>query len=618
MTYQTVTSGADARWWLEPENEKHQRVLAVVRSIRMNQEYRKLTDLLHESLYGNMPASAFGRGQGRKFAPAARLTLNVVRNMIGAVTSKIAAKNKPKPTFLTEEGNFELRTQAQNLEKFVAGVFYESGVYAELADCFRDACVYGTGVLKAYEEDGRCVVERVRPKEIVVDDGEGADCKPRNLYQRKYYDRLVLRALAESWGCDERVLAAIDLCPPDSEDMEAGFMTTADQVLVTEAWHLGETEKKPGRHVVVIEGATLVDEEWKGPFPFSFLRWAKDQESFFGVGLAEELRGIQNEINKLLQQIQKGHHLIAGHWLVQQGSMLTSQINNDLAAIVKYTGTPPQYQAPQVIAPEVYNHLWQLYAKAFEIAGISQLQATGMKPAGLNSGAAQRVYNDIQTERFLEVGQAYEEFVVEAARQVVRCAKRIGSGYRVRSVDKNSIEFIDWADVDIAEDLYVIRVYPTSLLPSTPAGKLAWAEDMMKAQVIPPEDILDIVDFPDTEAYAKRKNAARRVIERNIAQMLKTGDPVSPEPFDNHELALRLVNEAYHEARLDGVPDEKLQLLRDYMAVSQKMMPKPPAPPAPPPMMPPPGGPMPMGPGPMGPPPGEPMPPPEMMPPVAA
>ena len=89
--------------------------------------------------------------------------------------------------------------------------------------------------------------------------------------------------------------------------------------------------------------------------------------------------------------------------------------------------------------------------------------------------------------------------------------------------------------------------------------------------------------------------------------MLKTGDPVAPEPTDNHELALRMVNEAYAEARLDGVPEEKLQLLRDYMAVTQSYLPKPapdmaaPSPPvdqmAPPP---PPMGPD-MGPPPMGP-----------------
>ncbi len=598
MSDEQMPPNTDAQWWLLPEGKKHERMLSVVRAIRTEQEYRKLTDLLHESMYGNSggTAMAFGRAALPQFMGGqSRLSLNVCRNMVSAVTSKIAAKNKPKPTFLPDGGDYEDRENCEKLEKFVGGVFYESGVYATLTQCFRDMCVTGTGVLRATDEDGEAVLARVKQKQIVVDDDEGADMKPRSMFQRKYVDRLVAIKL---WGNGDPIRERlIRDCPRDTEDIESGYRSSADQILVTEGWHLGETKKTKGRWVGAIEGLTLWDLEWEGDFPFAFMRWTEAVEGFWGVGLVEELRGIQAEINKLLQQIQKGHHLIAGHWLVQQGSTLTAQINNDLAAIVKYTGQPPQYQAPAIIAPEVYSHLWQLYAKAFEIAGISQLQATSQKPSGLDSGVALREYNDIQTERFLEVGQAYEEFVVEAARQVIRVAKRIGGKYRVRAIGKGEVTFIDWADITLKNEP-TIKVHPTSLLPTTPAGKLEWAQDMINSKAIPAEDVLDIVDFPDTEAYAKRKNAPRRIIERNIGHILKTGEAVSPEPMDNHQLALRLVNEAYAEARLDMVPEAKLQKLRDYLAVTQSYLPKP-APPAPPPMAM--GAPPPMDP--MGPPP---------------
>lgn len=610
----------DSRWWLDPEGDKHEGLLRVVRHVRQMQEYRKVSDLLHASLYGNLPMLGFGLGSAfqRRTPSNSRLSLNVVRNMVGAVTSKIAAKNKPKPSFLTEGGDYELRCKAEMLEKFVSGVFYDSGVYPALTRCFRDACVYGTGALKVYEDGEKVCVERVIPWELVVDDGEALYGEPRNLYQRRYYDKLVLRALYapdvdEDTPADDpqAVLArAIDAARGDADDAEYAYQTTAEQVLVTEGWHLAEGHGLKGRHVIVINGATLLDEEWDGPFPFAFMRWSEPVVGFFGVGLAEELLGIQQEINKLLLEIQRGHHLIKGHYLVEASSKVTSaQLNNDLAAIVKYSGAAPQYQAPGIISPEVYSHLWQLYAKAFEISGVSQLNATGQKPSGLNSGAAQRAYQDIQTERFLEVGQNYEEFVVEAARQVVRCAKRVSGSYKVKAPGKGGVEVIDWNDIDIDEDSYVIRVYPTSMLPTTPAGKLAWAQDMINSGAIPPEDVLDIVDFPDTESYANRKNAPRKLIERNIGHMLKTGEFVSPEPFDNHQLALKLVNEAYAEARLDGVPEPKLELLRRYMADSADLA-KPPEPPPPPPGAMPPPGPGPMPPGPMGPPGGPPMMPP--------
>lgn len=609
----------DGQWWLRPDGDEKtspkdiaNRVLAVVKHIRGNQEHRKLDDLIHASLYGNLPLVGFGLGTYSQRSPtASRLTLNVVRTMVAAVVSKIAAKNKPKPKFIPEGGDYETREKAQRLEMFVDGVFYESGVYALLAKVFRDACIYGTGCLKITDGDGRVDVERVIPWELVVDDGEALYGEPRNIYHRRYYDRLVLKRL---WASNDPEMAeAINNAPRDSEDAEYAYQTTADQLLVTEAWHLGEGEGVPGRHTVCIENYTLLDEEWEGPFPFAFMRWSEPLVGFFGVGLAEELRGVQSEINKLLQQIQRGHHLITGHYLVQHGGQVTtSMLNNDLAAIVKFKGAKPTYEAPQIISPEVYNHLWQLYAKAFEISGISQLNATGMKPAGLDSGEAQRVYQDIQTERFLEVGQAFEELVVEASRQVVRCAKRVGGSYTVRAQDGGKLEKLSWSDVAIPEDLYRIRVHPTSMLPSTPAGKLAWMNDMLQSGHIPPEDVMDIVDLPDIEAYKKRRLAARKIIERNIAHMIKTGEFVSPEPFDNHQLALRLVNEAYHDARLDGVPEEKLELLRRYMADSEDLDAQAnPPPPMPPEAMPP--GPMPPPPmGPPMPPDGMPMPAPPM------
>jgi hypothetical protein len=617
------------QWQTAEKGAVHVRMLAAVRTIREEQSSEKLQDMLYASLYGNMPALGFGLGaQRRGILGQNRLALNVIRNMVAAVTSKVAAKNKPKPTFLTEEGNYEQREKAEKLEKFTGGVFYESGVYAVLGRCFRDACVWGTGILKVYPADGRVEVERIRKPEVVVDSDEGRDGDPPNIYHRRYIDTLVLIEMATKWAkedgkSDEEIVgivAAIRRASQarDPDDVEYTYRTTADQTLVTEGWYKAPTRDKKGRHAICIEGCDLHDEPWEGGAPLIFLRWSEPMEGFWGVGLAEELAGVQAEINKLLQQIQKGHHLITGHYLVEQGSKVTTtHINNDLASIVKYSGVAPQYQPPQIISPEVYSHLWQLYAKAFEIAGISQLNATGQKPAGLNSGAAQRAYQDIQTERFLEVGQSYEEFVVETARQVVSCAKRVGGTYRVRSVAKGGIEFIDWSEIDLDEDMYAIRVFPTNLLPSTPAGKLQLGEDLMKLGMSP-EDMSDVIDFPDTDGWLKRRLAPRRVIERNIGHILKTGEFVSPEPFDNHKLALRLVNEAYASARLDKVPEAKLELLRRYMADTSDFLGLPPPGPGQaidpmahgaPPMMPPPGGPMPPGmpPGPpMMPPPGAP------------
>lgn len=576
----------NAQWWKLPEGRRYDGVIGTVKRIRTNQAYRKTLDLLHASLYGALPIAGFGYASWSYQGPIReKLSLNIVRNMVGAVTSKVASKSKPRPKFLTDGGDYDQQTRAENLEKFVAGCFYEGKLYAKTTGSFTHCGIFGTGVIKtfAHPETKRIAYEKTMPWEIVVDDGESLYGSPRTMFQRKYYDRAVLKEIYASEDTEEaRELAGhIDRCATDPEDAEYAYETTADQVLVTEAWHLPSGPGAgDGLRVVCINGADLEASEWtRDSFPFAFMRWSEPVVGFFGTGLAEELCGIQAEINKLLRQIQRGHHLIAGHYLVGNGAdVTTAHINNDLSAIVRYTGTPPQYVAPTIISPEIYQHLWQLYAKGFEIAGISQLNATGQKPAGLNSGVAQREYQDIQSERFLEIGQRYEDFILEIAQQTIDCIRESG-GYQVKGVNKDSVEYIDWGDVEMDEKDYVLKAWPVSMLPATPAGRMQWAEDMIAQQLIPPEDILEIIDFPDTEAYAERANAPRKLVERNIDWMLRKGEVVTPEPYDDHALALRLCNQAYHRARLTMVPEDRLQLLRDYMAATTQLMQPPPAPP---------------------------------------
>lgn len=613
-------------WFDLPEGEAGDSLITNVKSIRNNQAYRKLLDMRHACMYGNIQLAGWDSsglmGRGSMFND--RLSLNVVKSMVDSVTSEIAAIATPKPTFLTEGGNYEMQQQAKNLENAVGGAFYEGDANKALIRSFSHAGVFGTGPVKIYPdfENKRVAYENVLPWELVTDDGESIYASPRSMYQRRYVDRKRLQSLFAKE--DEVLWSKIQVCAIDNEDVEFAYMTTADQVLVTEGWHLpSSVDAGDGRHILAVDGATLLDEKWtREGFPFALMRWSDPIVGFWGTGLAEELMGIQLEINKLLRQIQRGQHLIAGHYLVAAGSNVTTQhINNDLAAIVKYSGAPPQYIAPSIISPEIYQHLATLIQRAYEVAGVSQLSATGQKPAGLNSGAAQREYQDIQSKRFAEKIRRYERHVLNVAEQTVDCAKELAAKgkYEVRGVSKKSIEFLDWSEVNLAKTSYVIELFPTSAIPSTPAGKMEWAEDMIKVTQIPPEDIMDIMDFPDTEEYSKMANADRNVIKRNISEMLKTGEVVRPEPYDNHMLAMRLTRQAYHNARLDGVPEEKLQLLRDYMDATEAHMnpePPPPDPNAMPPAMPP--QPMMDAGMPMGGPPMDPnMMPPDAMPPMA-
>lgn len=580
----------DYVWWAADYDKKHERLWDVVTRLRRAQDYRRMNDLLHASLYGNVSLTGFApQNYGRAPAGAhGRLSLNVVKNMTSAVISKIAAKNKVKPTFITQGGNYALKRKARNLEKLVSGVFYDLKVYRKQLAIMRDACVFGTGALKIYtdEECTRIHAERVPIWELLTDDAESIYGEPRCLYHRRYYDRLVLAAMFP------QLREQIRLATQDQEDNAAAPDLLSDYIPVVEAWHLPSgPDANDGRRVMALNNVTLVDEPYEREgFPFALLRWSEDPAGFFGVGLAYELLGIQAEINDLLEEIQRAHRLIKGHYLVEHNSkVILTHLNDDLAAIVRYAGVAPMYQAPTAIAPDVYQHLWNLYQKAYEISGISQLSAQSAKPAGLNSGVALREYDDIQTERFLEVGTRLEDWTLDVAEQVVERARDISeaNGFKVKARSKNFIETIDFREVDMKADEYVLQVFPTSMLPSTPAGRIAFVQDMINSKMVEPEDGFELIDFPDTEQYAARRNARRRLLERNIEEIIEKGEWVAPEPNDDHDLTLREMPSIIAQARLDGVEPDTMDLLYRYETLSQRLQtmgqPPPAAPPAAPP-----------------------------------
>lgn len=593
-------SEVDLRWWTAPKDDAHEAVWAALRQIKRAQSSRRLNDILHLSLYGNMKAPGFNPYEWQQM-PArahARLSLNVVRNVIGAVVSKIAAKNKVKPSFLTMGGDYSMKRKAEQLEKLVQGVFYKQKLYQKQRAVFRDACIFGPGPLKIITSpSGKDLVyERTPQWELSVDDQDAFAGDPRCMYQEKWYDVAVLSALFPE---HKDAIEKASKSPVDGHAYDTS-QTTANIVPVVETWHRRSgDDADDGRRVVCLPNVTLGDAEWvEDYFPFAVMRWSEDPMFYFGTGLAYELAGIQAEINTLLLEIQRAHRLVKGHWAVQQGSKVNLRhINDDLMAIVQYSGVEPRYYTPVAVAPDVYQHLWNLYEKAYEISGVNQLSATSAKPAGLDSGEAIRTFDDIQTERFMEVGTMLEDWTMEVTEQTVDRCRDISKahGFKVNARSKDMIEQIDFKDVDLPKDSYIIQVFPTSQLPSTPAGRKQWVLDMTNSNnpLMSPEDAFELLGFPDTDEFAKRRNARRKVIERNAEKVILDGEWVSPEPFDLHEYAVPYFNDMLAVARLDGVPDKNLDLGRRYIALTVKLQAQanPPPPPPPDPGMLPPGAP---------------------------
>jgi hypothetical protein len=626
------------RWWgadLTPE-ERAKAICGLTSELRTKEGSRRADYAFWLDMYGSSEFSGNSIGMwvttGHGAPP---LSLNVVRVVCDTARSEIT-QSKPRPRFLTEDGDYRLRRRAQKLQQFMDGLFYETKQYQLSPRVFDHAAIFGNGFELPYEAFDKVCIERVPPWEYLIPKAESYTGKPRQLFRSKPYDRYYLQELAEQWSIAEtgerstlrkhRIREALDKAGAPMNDELFGLDgRESDLVMVHEAWRLPDGPGVAGRHTIAVDGAELFDEEHtEEDFPPCHLRWDHDPQFFWGSGICEALQGVQYEINRLAMNIQEAHHLLGSpFWAVPRAATINeSAFNNMPGSLIEFDGPqPPQLVAPVVVSADTYQYLWTLYDKAFELARVSPLSATGQKPAGLNSGEAQRVYEDVQNKRFGPVHDDYDEFHMEVSRKLLRLARKIAerkkTPFVARYVGDHFVKTVSLKEADIEDKWMVLKVNPSSALPSTPAGKTATIEQWIQLGWLSPEDGKELIGFPDLEAFMKRTTVNRELLENNIDSILDHGKAAYwPEPFDDLNLLKMGMTLAYIEAKNQKVEEDKLDVFRQYVARCVSLLSSPPPPPADPNAPAGPGGPASGGPppGPGGPP-GPPGPPPPGAPP---
>lgn len=582
------TAFAD-KWWNADAATANKSLFGLVRYVEKNQAYRSALNLRYARLYSNteilgLSSGTYARTTSNNFANN-RVTLNVVKSCVDTAASKIS-KNKPRPLFLTENGDYNLKHKAKLLNQYMEGMFDETDIYRTGQRVFTDACVFGTGCLKLYIDPAskKIKAERIFIDEIIIDDIEGMYGTPTQIHQRKYYDRDQLIKMFPDK--EEQIKSASTALRG-----ETATQSTANNVIVVESWHLPSSkDAKDGKHAICVDNATLIFEDYdKNFFPFVFFRWTDKLVGFWGMGLAEELIGIQLEINKVLRNIQQAQQLMAVPrvFVDVASNIVGAHITNDIGGIIKYQGTPPTFQSPNAMNPEVYQYVDTLYKRAYEITGISLMSAQAKKPEGLNSGVAIREFDDIASERFVLTSMRYEDFYMEAARQILILSKElyeIDPKLTVKAQNNKFIRKIKWKEVNMDEDEFSMKIFPVSLLPTTPAGKLQTVQELVQAGLIDQDRALALLDFPDLEGFLSLRTAAQDNIERILGIMMEEGRYIPPEPFMNLQLALEITQETYLKARCDNLEEDKLELLRTFMDDIQTLLAAnaPPMPTAPP------------------------------------
>ena len=561
-------------WDRVPQGECHKHVFTHVEAVEREQRDIHTNNVEYARLYSNREEPGLSPSQRARFREADLVTENVIQSVVDTATSLIG-KSRPKIRILTDNADWSLQQTAKRLEKYLWGLFQALRVHESLTAIFRDACIFGTGVLKLYVRKGKICVERCLIDEIIVDENECPHGgQPRQMQHVRLVSKEVLKALYPDHA------NAIEQSGKGYRYEFAGYRPVdPGMVLVVETWHLGPD----GRHSICVSEGTLLDEVYSEDyFPFVFYHWSPPLTGFYGQGLAEALLGFQIRINELNDFIQRCQDLIAVPRVAIDvaAKMFKPHLDNEIGAIIPYSGKPPVFFTPTALNAEIYQYKEQLKQSAFEFAGISKMAAQATRPEGVEAAVAMRELSDNQSQRFSVQQQRFEDAAIQVAEMICRlCVKMYGKGKGSKPptvfMAEKFVQTIDWPEVDLDEKRFVLSVQAASIMSETPAGRLQRVIELAQYGVqLDQAELRRLLGHPDiglSDSYAQAKlDYADWVIDE-----LNDGRFPQPDPIQDLLLTIERVKSAYLHAAVTGAPEDILEGYRQYLVLAERLLPKP-------------------------------------------
>jgi hypothetical protein len=464
---------------------------------------------------------------------------NVVRVCVNTLTNKIG-KNKINPRILITGAPFIVREKAKKADTFLKAVFKKLDIRKHAKTALYDACLHGTGILKVCNDGHDVWIERAMPDEVFVEIADGYRGNPDRAYEVRYVSRRTIMEMTEDNVKQANIMEATSVPFPSASTriQSINSVSTGTQkdenIMVFEAWQKASGDN-PGRHVIAVSNCIILDEEWDRDYlPFVKIDYNDPLIGWYATGIAHELHYAQKDLVEMDNLINESIISMTAPKILVNGDadIRTEEFDNMPGRIIRIGGIAPgtalqtvvSTLTPQAISSEVYSYREGKIKDAHDQSGISQMSAGGYKPVGLDSGAALREFNDIQTERFVLLGQAWENAHKQAAEYLFKEMLRDGGNYTVRTRQGSSLKAIKLSDLNLDIDDVEVSIYPVSSLPDSPAGRLQTVNEWVASGLIDPSDAAELLDMPDLESYNELRNAPKRAVDRLI-------DRVMADPF---------------------------------------------------------------------------------------
>lgn len=565
-------------WWQADKGRVHEKLLNHVHEVEQRHAEHFDRFAMLESMYDpNGPAAAQADPRWRK--DLSRITENVIATNVDTVCSAISTTDV-RARFMTDGADWGTQMRALDLGQYSEEIAKLVGLGDAARQAFFGGAKKGTGVIKNYaDENDQLHSEAVPIDNIVVDDVECQNgASPRQLHYRQIaFDRDVLLQQFPDHADD------INKAKNGSRQWARWTATdagrdTRNDVLVIESWYLplgnpdDEDTYVAGRHVICIDGADLLDEEWHKPtFPFSVFRWSEREGSFYGIGLGERIIGHQRTLNKRNWQRDRQLDQVAVPTTYVRPADINARIQTTQAGnFIPIKGDWPVTIVPQAVGNEMLADRHDTKASAYEETGVARMSATGTKPPGIDSGAGLRELRDQNTQRFSKQEKAFEKLWLDSIEQLIGVCKDLGKEAPTMSRQSRfGARRIKWGDVRMKD--VRVQIVAASMLNRTPAGRTQMVLEFTQAGIFSLDDAKRLMRHPDLEQALSLHTAALEAIEEDL-EMIERGNYVIPEPFINLKMAVWRAQNRYLVDRGRGAPEEILEGIRTYIVQAAHLL----------------------------------------------
>lgn len=525
---------------------------------------------------------------------ANQLGFNLLRDLIDGMAARVCKEMSCKVT--TMGGDASLSQQAVKMARLLDGLNLEAKTRELGERGFIDACTCrGFGALKVYFDAvaNEMKLMRTDPMGVFFRYCEGEN--PRNLYSRT--------AVPREYLCDTypRKADAIMKVSTDRRPLIVGVEPSGsnsdDTVMVNEAWRLKRGDSN-GKWVMTCDQIVLEDEVY--PYDFHQLILFRVFPEYVGAGgvslarLGAPYHRWENQLQRIAYESFRG---AAPRIKRHEGTLINQGGYSDLPfSELVWSGTEePKVEVGDSVSQQLLNYMPTIRHQAHVDTGVNEALSTGMKPAGINSGAALREYrsefadarlngpNERWADMWSDIGKAQIGIAAEHYKNDAIVVRAPGSA---------TLMEIRWKDVDIRKSRYRLQFEASSALSKSLAGRMQGAQDL---QALGATDNIGVVRMvakvcPDIAAEADRFTAPRDLAIKMCEDALD-GQPQSVPTMGGPEFSNDIIRIGWQlwclaQIKGDRTPEQK-ECLRKVMRQAKRKQsppipPTPIAPPAPP------------------------------------